>query len=210
MNETIDRVQQLINAVEAADSADLLLDAVRDLAATGHEKAIPVLIEVLSYNNPGAAVAAVDGLIAIGEATVPILLKSVDDYNYGARAWAIRVFAGIGDPITLELLLHAASKDFSLSVRRAAARGLGFIRWHKMHPTEILAAQLRVLETLLQVAEDGEWVVRYAAVVALSYLSETIVINKADLAGTIDRKLLDIADNDPEIAVRARARRHEL
>ncbi len=207
MSLTIEPIQQLISAVETADSADRLLDTVKALAATESEGAIPTLIKVLGYNNPGAAVAAVDGLIAIGDATVPWLLQSLDDYNYGARAWAIRVFAGIGEPITLDLLLRAASTDFSLSVRRAAARGLGFIRWQKMSPTEVLPAQLRVLETLLLVSQDGEWVVRYAAVVGLASLYEAIVPNRPDLAVKIGQRCQEIATTDTEMVVRARVKR---
>lgn len=117
MTETItDNVQSLILAVQKADSAYALLKAVENLAKVRSPKAIPTLIEVLGFNNPGAAVAAVDGLILIGEETVPILLENLDGYNYGARAWATRVFAGIGDPKALELLLEAATTDFSLSV----------------------------------------------------------------------------------------------
>ncbi|HLO48947.1 MAG TPA: HEAT repeat domain-containing protein, partial [Kamptonema sp.] len=83
-------VIELIRAVETADSAAGLLNAVKALAETNSESAIPTLIAVLGYNNPGAAVAAVDGLIQIGEPAVLPLLEQLDGYNYGARAWAIR------------------------------------------------------------------------------------------------------------------------
>ncbi len=98
-------VKALIDAVNRADSADLLLKTVEDLAKVADESAIPTLVEVLGFNNPGAAVAAVDGLIEIGEPAVPYLLHNLDGYNYGARAWATRVFAGVGDPSALDLLL---------------------------------------------------------------------------------------------------------
>ena len=124
-------VAKLIEAVNKADSADKLLDAVENLADIGSELAIPTLIEVLGFNNPGAAVAAVEGLIKLGDPAVPYLMNNLDDYNYGARAWSIRAFAGIGDPIALDLLLKAAVTDFSQSVRRSAVRGLGIIRPHK-------------------------------------------------------------------------------
>jgi phycocyanobilin lyase subunit beta len=146
------------------------LDAVKALAAVRHEAAIPTLIEVLGYNNPGAAVAAVDGLIEIGTTAVSPLLEKIDGYNYGARAWATRVLAGIGDPRGLDLLLDAASNDFSLSVRRAAAKGLGSIDWSMLPVEERLPAQTQVLDTLLQVSRDVEWVVRYGAVVGLRSL----------------------------------------
>jgi len=115
-------VETLIIAVEKADSANELLTAVENLAAAKSEAAIPTLTDVLRYNNPGASVAAVDGLIAIGKAAVPYLLANLDGYNYGARAWATRALAGIGDVRGLDLLLEAAVSDFSFSVRRGAAR----------------------------------------------------------------------------------------
>ncbi len=76
-----DLAQILIRAVEEADSSDRLLDAVQELAAAGIEESVPTLIAALGYNNPGAAVAAVDGLIAIGEVAVPSLLQLIDDYK---------------------------------------------------------------------------------------------------------------------------------
>jgi phycocyanobilin lyase subunit beta len=200
-----DRISELIQAVERADSADKLSGTVRALAAVRSEAAIPTLIEVLGYNNPGAAVAAVEGLIDLGEVVVPFLLKNLDGYNYGARAWAIRVFAGIGDPRALDLLIAAASTDFSLSVRRAAAKGLGFIRWSNLPPQEVLTAQTEVLKTLLLVSQDEEWVVRYGAIVALQALASAIIESKPNLVGQILERLEQIVKTDSEIAIRARA-----
>ncbi len=196
--------QKLIAAVNQADSADALLEAVENLAEACSEAAIPTLIEVLGYNNPGAAVAAVEGLIEIGEPVVPYLMDNLDDYNYGARAWATRVFAGIGDPIALDLLLEAAVSDFSQSVRRAAAKGLGTIIWSKLPPEEALLAQRRVLKTLLLACEDGEWVVRYAAVVGLQALAQTLTVTQPELVSQITTKFQEILSGDDEIAIHAR------
>jgi phycocyanobilin lyase subunit beta len=197
-------VQELIKAVNQADSADLLLKTVEDLALVSDRAAIPTLVEVLGFNNPGAAVAAVDGLIQIGEPVVAYLLENLDDYNYGARAWATRVFAGIGDPAALDLLLEAAIADFSQSVRRAAAKGLGSINWSKLPSEEVAIAQKKVLETLLQATEDGEWVVRYAAVVGLEALSKTLAVSQLDLLPRIMSKFQELIKSEPELAIRAR------
>ena len=153
-------IEQLIQAVETADSAAKLVGAVRALAATRSPLAVPQLTTVLRYNNPGAAVAAVDGLIQIGDAAMTHLLANMDGYNYGARAWATRACAGIGDPRALVLLQEAALTDFALSVRRAAAKGLGFLRWQSLPQEEQKAVQEAIYDTLLQVCEDPEWVVR--------------------------------------------------
>lgn len=197
-------VQELIRAVNQADSADSLLKTVEDLANLGDRSAIPTLVEVLGFNNPGAAVAAVDGLIQIGEPVVDYLLKNLDDYNYGARAWATRVFAGIGDPAALDLLLEAAVKDFSQSVRRAAAKGLGSIIWSKLPAEEVIRAQQKVLDTLLLATEDGEWVVRYAAIVGLEALSKTLAESQPDLLTKIRSKFQQLLDRESELAIDAR------
>ena len=166
-------LEALITAVEQADSATALVQAVEDLAAIQSPLAVPQLITVLGFNNPGAAVAAVDGLVQIGEPAIPHLLENMDGYNYGARAWATRACAGIGDPRALELLLEAALTDFALSVRRAAAKGLGFIRWQRLPADQHLPVQTRLYEALIQIAQDSEWVVRYAAIAGLENLALT-------------------------------------
>lgn len=195
-------VETLIIAVEKADSANGLLTAVENLAAAKSEAAIPTLTDVLRYNNPGASVAAVDGLIAIGKAAVPYLLANLDGYNYGARAWATRALAGIGDVRGLDLLLEAAVSDFSFSVRRGAARGLGNIIWSDLEESRVSEAQKAVfnaLEKLLQ--GDPEWVVRYAAIVGL----EGLGIAAAAFRGAIRELLGQIGETEPEIVVRLRA-----
>ncbi|MGY6530658.1 MAG: HEAT repeat domain-containing protein [Cyanobacterium sp.] len=204
MTETIPSINDLIEAVEKADSAPSLFLAVSNLAKVRSPLAIPTLIEVLGFNNPGAAVAATEGLIALGETAVTALLKNVDDYNYGARAWAIRVFAGIGDPRALELLLKAARSDFSLSVRRAATKGLGTIIWENIPPQTLAQAQQQVLDTLLITAKDGEWVVRYATVVSLANLHQ--VIDNQEMKNIIKKTLINLQHEDEEIAIQTRSK----
>ncbi|BDA67117.1 heat domain-containing protein [Rivularia sp. IAM M-261] len=198
-------VQQLISAVEEADSSAKLVEAVQNLASSGSEDAVPTLIAALGYNNPGAAVAAVDGLIEIGEKSVKPLLQLLDNYNYGARAWAVRALAGIGDPRGFNTLLDAAKNDFALSVRRAAARGLGTIHWQQMPSEQRSTSQQQALETLIQVCRDPEWVVRYAAVTGLEALANAASETQPDKLPQITAPLLEMANNDEEVAIRARA-----
>ncbi len=197
-------IESLINAVAAADSASLLVTAMENLAATQQLAAIPTLIAALSYNNPGAAVAAVDGLICIGEPAVDPILSQLDGHNYTARAWAIRALAGIGDPRGLVTLLGAATADFALSVRRAAAKGLGSMKWH-WFPTDLLEiAQEEALESLLFVAQqDDEWVVRYSAVVGLQNLAASIG-HYPEWKIQIQTALSTMVSQDTSWAVRAR------
>ncbi len=200
-----DSILPLIHAVDQADSSGKLIHAVHALASTNHADAVPTLIAVLSYNNPGAAVAAVDGLINIGEPAIPALLEQLDHHNYTARSWAIRTLAGIGDPRGLVTLLGVATADFSLSVRRAAARGLGAMKWHWFPEHLLEIAQEEALEALLFVAQqDEEWVVRYAAVVGLQSLAKDIANAHTDWRSRIQSHLEQIATTDESLAVRAR------
>ena len=196
-----------LQAVETADSSQGMIDAVEALAELKDEGAIDSLIRVLGYNNPGAAVAAVDGLIQLGTPAASALLGQIDGYNYGARAWALRVLAGIGDPRGLDLVLETAVEDFSLSVRRAAARGLGAIQWEQMAKSARRDAQVSARDTLLQVVrEDPEWVVRYGGVVGLQGAATAAVdYGFDDLMGEIVAGLSDRAKEDETPAVKARA-----
>lgn len=170
-----------IRAVEQASSALALLQASRALAdqlaadpvaddRPDREAAIACLVQVLGFNNPGAAVAAVDGLIALGPAAVEPLLSRLDPRNYGARAWAVRALAGIGDVRGLDLLEEALATDVGPSVRRAAASGLGQLRLDPLDADQRLQVRSRALEALVAGAGDGEWVVRYAVAVGLEAL----------------------------------------
>ena len=195
--------EEMLKVIEEADSAVKLADAVKLLAESKNLEAIPHLIRALGYNNPGAAVASVDGLIAIGEPSVLPLLELLDGYNYSARAWALRALSGIGDPRSLSLLLDTAQNDFALSVRRAAARGLGTIKWEQMAEGEVMQAQAEVLQVLLVICGDPEWVVRYSAITGverlLGGLGEGAVRDGA--IGLLSR----MAVEDEDLTVRSRA-----
>ncbi|MGV0028068.1 HEAT repeat domain-containing protein [Phormidesmis priestleyi] len=197
-------IQTLILAVDQADSSTRLLEAVQNLASVGTADAIPTLITALGYNNPGAAVAAVDGLIRLGDAAVVPLLEQLDGYNYGARAWAVRALAGIGDPRGLDILLSAAKNDFAMSVRRAATRGLGTIDWEKLDSNPKQSAQSQALEALLQVSHDHEWVVRYAAVLSLQSLAIAVAKTRPDWFAQIQSHLNHLAQTDESLTIRAR------
>lgn len=199
-------VQTLIQAVEQADSAASLFKAVVSLVKANSIESIPTLINVLGYNNPGAAVAAVDGLTQLGEPAVIPLLEQLDGYNYGARAWAVRALSGIGDPRALDVLLESAGSDFSLSVRRAAARGLGMIQWDKLPPEQIPDAQFKTLMILQKTSQDPEWIVRYAGVFGLQGLATALHETQPEWFAKIKEQLEYIVNNDETTSVRARAK----
>jgi len=167
------QTQKLIHAVEQADSPARLVAAVQALVAAEVEAGISTLIAVLGYNNPTAAVVAVEGLIHLGEVAVQPLIEQLDEYNYGARAYAIRALAAIADPRAIDVLLTAAATDFAPSVRRAATKGLGGLHWNKLSVEQRSTAAEQALQTLISVSQDPDWSIRYAAVVGLQALATT-------------------------------------
>jgi phycocyanobilin lyase beta subunit len=208
----------LIEAVERADSASLLLQTTRALATAlascGGEgttapppiDALTCLVRILGYNNPGAAVAAVDGLIASGSAAVSPLLEGLDDHNYGARAWAVRALAGIGDVRGLEVLEQALADDVGPSVRRAAAIGIGSLRLDPLGLAERQTVQHRALAALEQARHDGEWVVRYAVATAMETLAASLPVmdDRRGRALTTLGTLADILQEEvPVVRLRA-------
>lgn len=199
-----DSIETLLRDIAEADSSTRMVEAVERLAQTGLAAATPHLITVLGYNNPGAAVAAVAGLIQIGKPAVRPLLDLLDGYNYGARAWALRALAGIGDPQALDLLLDAAQNDFALSVRRAAARGLGTIDWDELPADEIAPAQARAIDTLTAVSQDHEWIVRYAAIAGLEALAIASTIDRPDLTRQVLGHFDRLVATDVDLTVIAR------
>jgi phycocyanobilin lyase beta subunit len=197
---------ELIAAVQRADSSQGLLLATQALAACPDPAAASTLVEVLGFNNPGAAVAAVDGLIGLGPGAVDALLQ-LDPENYGARAWAVRALAGIGDVRGLELLVDALGTDVAASVRRAAARGLGQIQLEGLPEAERLVVAERCLEALLDGCRDGEWVVRYAVVVGLEALAPAFTArpeSQARLRMALQALGDDPAEEAPVVQLRAR------
>jgi phycocyanobilin lyase beta subunit len=195
---------ELIQSVEQADSPSRLVAAVRTLAEARLEAAIPTFIAVLGYNNPEAAVAAVEGLIQLGDVSVPPLLEQLDDYNYGARAYSFRALAAIANPQALDVLLSAAETDFAPSVRRAAAKGLGGLRWCKLPDEQRQLAQERTLQTLLLLSNDPEWGIRYAAIVGLQALATSEQAPQPDLVSQILARFAQLAQKDTDLVVRAR------
>lgn len=191
--------KSLIQAVEQADSPARLISAVRALANARSLVGIPTLIAALGYNNPGAAVAAVEGLIQMGTSAVEPLLEKLDGYNYGARAYAIRALAAIADPRALDLLLQAAVSDFAPSVRRAAAKGLGNLHWQQLNSDQIQPALKKAFDALRQVCQDPDWSIRFAAVAGLQSLAK-----EPDLKSQIHTHLQEMLASESDRAVLAR------
>ncbi|MFM7087189.1 MAG: HEAT repeat domain-containing protein [Cyanobium sp.] len=219
-----------IRAVEQAASALSLLEATRSLASdladtsgAGNPQApsaplqegiesdeqtaaIACLVQVLGFNNPGAAVAAVDGLISLGSAAVPPLLERLDPRNYGARAWAVRALAGIGDVRGLSLLEEALATDVGPSVRRAAACGLGQLQLQPLAAAEQAVVRARAMQALLDGCRDGEWVVRYAVAVGLESLlqgMEPLEVERQQALAALEQLSSPDLEDTPVVRLRA-------
>ncbi len=198
----MEKAKELISAVKQADDPESLVAAVNALAAERLEAGISTLIEVLKYNNPGAALAAVAGLIQMGESAVIPLIEHLDDYDYGARAYAIRALATIADPRALDVLLTAAATDFAPSVRRAAAKGLGNLRWNQLPAEQIPDAQGKAVQTLLQVSLHPDWDMRYAAIVGLQALATSETTPQTASSQIWEHFQQMSQDSDPAVAAR--------
>lgn len=198
------QTRDLIEAVEQADSPERLVTAVRALVASQDEANIPTLIKVLGYNNPGAAVLAVDGLVAWGQRAIAPILEQLDDYNYGARAYSFRALSAIADPQALDALLSAAATDFAPSVRRAAAKGLGQLRWSGLPVEKRSASQTQTLQVLENLLQDSDWSIRYAAIVGLQGLMMPEAQPSAALRAQIQALFERLLATDGEGAVKAR------
>ncbi len=230
-------LRERIQAVEQASSAPALLEATRALAdhlaslpgaadesgaaadaptAAGPDEqaaAITCLVEVLGFNNPGAAVAAVDGLITLGAPAVEPLLQRLDPRNYGARAWAVRALAGIGDVRGLELLEEALASDVGPSVRRAAACGLGNLRLDTLVEVQRSAVRSRALAALVAGCRDGEWVVRYAVAVGLEALVQRMQPSAEErrrAAEALEALCCSEAEDTPVVRLRASMARQRM
>jgi phycocyanobilin lyase beta subunit len=198
-------VSELIRRVETADSPPTLVKAVGDLVAAQSREGIPTLIATLGYNNPEAALMAVQGLIDLGDVAVPQLIELIDDYNYGARAYSFRAIATIAHPQALDTLINAALTDFSPSVRRAAAAGLGKLRFDELPPSSQKTAIERSQETLTQLTADSDWGIRYAAIVGLQLLAKNPTVEDPNLVTKIANQLQELSLVDGDVVIKARS-----
>ena len=159
--KNVSPLEGAIADLQAATTTPELVRATKNLCKLRTIEAIPKLIEVLGFNNPAVASVATAGLIDLGSQAVPSLLVSLDEKNYGSRAWVVRALAAIHDPRSLDLLEYALTTDIAPSVRRSAARGLAEL--NLIYPEDSLKLN-RCLLALLTAIKDDEWVVRYSAI----------------------------------------------
>ncbi len=154
-----------VRAIQVGPDSPLeLIAAAKEIAAASATtpETLPVLVDMLGYNNPVAARIAVEALVKAGKASVPSLIIGVGAFNYAVNAYALRALAGVGDPSVAAVCTACAQKGPIPGVRRAACAALAALRFHDPE------AAHRAYDVLLRIA-DGEpdWGVRYAAVVGI-------------------------------------------
>jgi HEAT repeat protein len=81
------------------------------LGQNQRETAIPLLIEILSSNDPLLARLAGDALVAHGVAAVEPLIAALDGLPLAAKVEATRALALIGDPRSISALFKLADSD---------------------------------------------------------------------------------------------------
>lgn len=156
---------ELVRKIEqGADTATELIEAAQELSDASKEytQLLPVLVDMLGYNNPVAARTAMDALANAGSAAVPSLLTGVAAFNYAVNAYALRTLARIGDPSVVSVASECASRAPIPNVRRAACRTLAALRYENLEDARNAYVQL-----ILLADREPDWGVRYAAIVAL-------------------------------------------
>lgn len=142
-------------------------------AAPSTPETLPVLVDMLGYNNPVAARIAVDALALAGNEAVPALLTGVGAFNYAVNAYALRALARIADPSVASVCVACATKGPIPGVRRAACAALAALHFSE----ESVAAD--AFETLLSIADsEPDWGIRYAAVVGIERFQAKHLLSK--------------------------------
>ncbi|KAA8497075.1 Phycocyanobilin lyase subunit beta [Porphyridium purpureum] len=179
------------------DSPTALIDAAHAIAACRISSTLPVMVDMLGFNNPIAANIAIDALVRGGKDSVEFLLKGVGAFNYAVNAYALRALGRIGDPAVVDVCMECARGGPIPNVRRAACNALGQLLYNDQ------ADCTGAVELLLLLLQDPDWSVRYASVSALHQFKQWQMIE--DVIPSIRARLEQVASQDSDRAVKARA-----
>jgi HEAT repeat protein len=139
-----------------------------------------LILALSDGDNSGRRNSAVEALISLGEATVPMLIEEMSSDDVDVRKLIVDAIAGIGGGTARERMIDAM-QDPDTNVRAAVADALGVI------------AGDGVADILLTCATsvDEDQLVRYSALRALVNLEAEVTVEQ--LAGTMDDSLLAAA-----------------
>lgn len=186
---------------QGPDSPTELISAAEVIASNvlTYPSVLPVLVDMLGFNNPVAASICVSALASAGKPAIPPLLTGVAAFNYSVNAYALRALALIGDPDTIDVCTACAVSGPIPNVRRAACKALGALRFTKEEneggPTSNGnkdesgngddRAQ-KAFDRLLYLAQnEPDWGVRYAAIVAVEQFWAIHLLDAASLSRAV-------------------------
>lgn len=106
---------------------DVRIQAALMLAQFQEPQAVPVLIDALRGQNQNIHQHASWGLLHIGAASIPELIKALQDRDPSVRKDSARILGQISDPSAVHALITAIT-DQDSEVRRATAEALGHIK----------------------------------------------------------------------------------
>ncbi|GJQ14240.1 hypothetical protein GpartN1_g6031.t1 [Galdieria partita] len=172
-----------------------LIETTRRLADYPDNRILPVLVDILGFNNPVAAKIAVKAIVDFGVISKGFLVKATGAFNYAVNAYALKALGLLGCPDTLEVCLHHASQGTVPNVRRAAIIAIGRLRHVE---TELPG----VVESLSAFLDQTDWSIRYAAIVSTESL---LMQHSMQRNNRIVMKLKEMASSDHDFLVRCRA-----
>ena len=192
--------RQIKHVQEGPDSPTELINAATTIASSRLPQTLPVLVDMLGYNNPAAANIAVKALVEAGSSSIPHLLQGVAAFNYSVNAYALRALGQIGDCSVFDVCLKCAESGPIPNVRRAACKALTGLN---LDSREDIKKVYECLMTLIE--NEAEWSVRYAALAAIeafNYVDRLEKDERHKLRAVVENIALG-DDKDPAVVARA-------
>lgn len=159
-------VYPLIHGLDGASESKRA--ATMKLLVQSAPASIPILMEILKYNNAPLSQLASDTLVQIGKPSVDVLITCLDDRLWHARQKAAETLGKIGDLRAVQPLIHVLEqRSYTDTGRRFS------IDWNEFVYSAAIEALAklgddRALDLLTQLSEDSSANIRQGAAQALS------------------------------------------
>ncbi|KAK4528409.1 hypothetical protein GAYE_SCF56G6351 [Galdieria yellowstonensis] len=190
--------ENIVTIQKGVETPRELIETTKKLASYKDERILPVLVDVLGFNNPIAAKIALEAIVNFGVASKKLLVKATGAFNYAVNAYALKALGLLGFPDTFEICSHHALHGTVPNVRRAAIIAMGRLHYEE---TE-LPSVWESLSSFLSPKTD--WSIRYTAIVSLESLLLRYELQAHNRKAFID-KIGEIAKSDDDLLVRCRA-----
>lgn len=148
------------------EAVELFLSQPRSVELAGE------VVELLhSEDNAGLRNAAVETLIGLGAAVVPVLLEELNSNDHDVRKFVLDILGDIGDEGTIEAMIGALD-DPDTNVRASAAENLGKLRSEEAIPH------------LLEALQESDLLFRFTVLEALGQIGARVPVERLlDLQG---------------------------